>query len=525
MPTSRREFLNHSTALTAGALLGGSLISACGGSASTAASSSAATGTPVRGGKLRVAITGGGSSDSLNPLTPVNNTDYARVRALFDQLVLTSSAALPTLQLAQELTPNRDYTEWTLRLRRGVTFHDGKEATADDLLYTLKAIFNPKAPTNATGPLKAVNMAGVTKRDRYTLTIPLHTPSAILDQTLAATGVPLMPVGFDVKHPVGTGPFKYASFTPGQQSVFTRFPDYWAAPQPYADELIITDYTDETSQINALVSGQADLANGLSVAGAGEAGGGGAKVVYSPGGGWNPFTMRTDVAPFSDVRVRQAMRLIVDRPQMRSLVFGGHGVLASDVFGIWAPEYDHSLPQRQQDIQQAKSLLKAAGRSDLRVQLVTGNIAQGIVSMAQLFATQAKSAGVTVSLNQVTPTSFYGQSYLKWVFAQDYWYYNYYLGQVSTATLPSSPFNETHFNNPTYTSLYAQAIRQGDLAKRAEIAHEMQKIDYDEGGYIIPLFVPVIDAYAPKVHGAAVEPSKVGASFNDWDFQSLWFKS
>jgi len=529
MAASRREFLKRSAAATAGVVVGAPLLSACGGSGSGSSpgssASSAATGTPVRGGRLRLAITGGGSSDQLNPLTSVNNADYARARALFNQLASTSAAGDPVLELAEEITPNRDLTEWTVRLRKGVLFHDGKEMTADDLIYTLQTVFNPKAPATAAGPLKALELKRVKKRDPYTLTLPLSSPSAILVQTLAAAGLAVIPVGFDTKRPIGTGPFRYVSFTPGAQSTFDRFADYWDAPKPYIDQLVITDYTDETSQLNALTSGQADLANGLSVTGAQQAAAEGAHVVYSPGGGWNPFTMRVDVKPFSDVRVRQAMRLIVDRPQMQEVVFGGHGELASDVFGIWAPEFDHDLPQRHQDIPQAKSLLKAAGYSDLTVQLTTSDIAQGVVNMAQIFVEQAKSAGVTVTLNQVTPTDFYGPNYLKWVFAQDYWYYNYYLGQVSTATLPSAPFNETHFDNPTYNSLFAQAVKQPDLTKRADIAHEMQMIDYNEGGYIIPFFVPVIDGFAVKVHGPGVEPSKVGASFNDWDFSSVWIKS
>ena len=120
----------------------------------------------------------------------------------------------------------------------------------------------------------------------------------------------------------------------------------------------------------------------------------GKNVLLSAGGGWNPFTMRVDTGTFSDVRIRQAMRLVVDRQQMLDLVFGGFGTLGNDLFGIWAPEYDHSLPQRHQDIDQAKSLLKAAGAEGLHVTLVTSDIAQGTVLAAQVFAQQASEAGI-----------------------------------------------------------------------------------------------------------------------------------
>ena len=174
--------------------------------------------------------------------------------------------------------------------------------------------------------------------------------------------------------------------------------------------------------------------------------------------------MRVDTAPFSDVRVRQALRLVVDRQQMLDLVFGGFGTLGNDLFGIWAPEYDHSLPQRHQDIDQAKSLLKAAGAEGLHVTLVTSDIAQGTVLAAQVFAQQASAAGVSVSVDDVTVNEFYGTNYLKWPFAQDYWFYNFYLPQVSLATLPTAPFNETHWNNARYNSLYAQAIATTDAS-------------------------------------------------------------
>jgi peptide/nickel transport system substrate-binding protein len=246
----------------------------------------------------------------------------------------------------------------------------------------------------------------------------------------------------------------------------------------------------------------------------------GKNVLISQGGGWNPFTMRLDVAPFSDRRVRQALRLVVDRPQMLEILFSGHGTLGNDVFGIWSSDYDHSLPQRHQDIDQAKSLLKAAGHEGLTVTLVTSDIGQGTVEAAQVLAQQATAAGITVNLDTVTVTDFYGPGYLKWVFAQDYWYYNFYLPQVSLATLPASPYNECHFGNPAYNKLYAEAIATIDNAKRQELAHEMQLIDYTEGGYIIPFFPPVIDGYGANVNGLV--PTKGGLSLNGYDFKQLW---
>ena len=172
--------------------------------------------------------------------------------------------------------------------------------------------------------------------------------------------------------------------------------------------------------------------------------------------------MRVDVAPFSDARVRQAMRLLVDRQEMLSELFKGHGTIGNDIFSPWDPAYNHSLPQRRHDPEQAKSLLKQAGHESLSVELVTAPISQGTVNMAQLFAQQAKAAGVNVQLRQVTSTDFYGPNYLKWPFAQDYWGYDFYFPQVGQGMLPDSPYNETHWNDPQYNSLYSEGLRTTD---------------------------------------------------------------
>ncbi len=95
--------------------------------------------------------------------------------------------------------------------------------------------------------------------------------------------------------------------------------------------------------------------------------------MVSDSAAWNGLVMRVDKAPFNDVRVRQAMRLAINRPQFRDLVYGGRGLLGNDMFGIAAAEYDHSIPQRQQDIEQAKSLLRAAGQSGVTVQHADDN--------------------------------------------------------------------------------------------------------------------------------------------------------
>jgi peptide/nickel transport system substrate-binding protein len=518
---TRQELLRAAGA-GAFALSAGNLLAACGGGSSSSGTSAATTaaGPVKRGGTLRAGFGGGNNADTLDAINPINHIDFARIYQLYDELVAFDKDAKPQMALAESITPNASATEWTIRLRPGVTWHNGKDFGADDVIHTFETIMNPKSPGPGASAMAAMDVAGIKKLDKLTLRIPFKTPYAPFIDTLPCYYYHIIPVGYDPKNPVGTGPYKYKSFTPGQQSVFTKNENYWQSGLPYTDEVVITDYADETSQINALVGGQADVVDLLTSDAINSVQSGGGNILISSGGGWTPFTMRVDAAPFNDVRVRQAMRLAVDRKQMLDLLFGGNGTLGNDVFGIWDPEYDHALPQREQDLEQAKSLLKQAGHEGLSVQLVTGPIAQGTVKAAQVLAQQATGAGMNINLRQVTVTEFYGNNYLKWVFAQDYWTYDPYLPQVGFATIKTSPFNETHFNDPQYTKLYREGLATLDAAKRKQILAEMQRIDYDRGGYIIPFFPPVIDGYSKKVNGDV--QGKTGWGFNTYDLKRLW---
>jgi peptide/nickel transport system substrate-binding protein len=214
------------------------------------------------------------------------------------------------------------------------------------------------------------------------------------------------------------------------------------------------------------------------------------------------------------------MRLIIDRQQMLNVVFLGHGIIGNDVVSYFDPSYDHSLPQRHQDIDQAKSLLKAAGRENLTTTFVTAPMGQGAVQSAQVLAQQAKAAGVTINLRQLTVTDFFGPNYLKWVFSQDTWQAFPYFPMVAFGLLGNAPANETHFHDPQYEALYTQGLKTVDKDKRTEIAHEMQKIEYDRGGYIIPFFSPTIDATAKNVMGT--KEGKTGVPFNQHDYTKVW---
>jgi peptide/nickel transport system substrate-binding protein len=517
----RRELLRRAGASALAVAGGGGLLSACGSASPKAAT---ATGKPQRGGTLRIGMTGGSNADTLDPYLQLSLMDTARDLQLHDSLTVIDRNARTQLSLAEEITPNKTATEWTIRLRPDVTFHDGKPVTSDDVLYTFQRIVDPKNPGNGVPLLTSVDIKRLKKLDARTLRVPCHTPFATLPETLGNyQQFVIVPRGYDAKKPIGCGPFKFKSFRPGVESVFVRNEDYWQPGKPYIDELVITNFADEQAQVNALLSGQVDGISSLSSdsIAAIKARGGSFKLYTSNSGGWNPFVMRCDTPPFDDVRVRQAFRLLVDREEMLRVVFGDGGEIGNDIVSIWDPAYDREIPQRKHDVEQAKALLAQAGHGGgLTVELVTADISQGVVKSAQVFAQQAKAAGVNVRVRKVTTTELFGPNYLKWPFTQDYWYYNPYFSQVALATGPGSPYNTTHFKDKQYEGLYAKGLAELDEAKRIDIAHQMMEIEYERGGYIIPYFTPVIDAVSSSVQG--VMTSKPGTPFNQFDFKSLW---
>jgi len=511
---SRRAFLQY--AAVGAAALGVGALDAC-SSSSTPAPASTASLAPRRGGQLRVGVSGGGPSDSLDANDSVLATDFVRLLQLYDTLTEYDDNAGLRMALAEELTPNANATSWTIRLKQGITFHNGKPLGAEDVLFTFTRILTDHFP--GILPIIPLDLKNAKVMDPLTVRIPTHFPFATLPTMVPGILDAIVPVGFVPKNPVGTGPFKVQSFTPGQQSVFVRNPDYWRA-EPYLDSVIITDYADETSMLNALESNQVDCITPLSYASVPALRSAGQKVLISDGGSWLPFNMRIDQAPFNEPDVRLAFKLMVNRDEMRSVVFGGNGILGNDIFGYFDPAYDQSIPQREQDIPQAKSLLAKHGLSGLQTTLVTSDFHQGAVALATVFKQQAAAAGVTVNIRQVTPTQLYGPQYGTWTFSQDYFNSVSYLRSAALTTLPGGVWNDTHFTNPQYVSLYHQALATTDDQVRAGIIHEMQMIDWNLGGTIIPFFIPNIDGYQSKVVGPV--PAKDGNGLGNFQFRTFW---
>ena len=510
---SRRDLLR------AGALLGLGAVAGC-TSQDSRSISAAALGPSKHGGVLRVGMVGGSNADVLDPHHPPTYPDQARVSNLYEPLFLHDVSYNVQPVLAESIEPSDHGSTWTLRLRDGVEFHNGKRLDVDDVIFTFRRIVSTQANDGAAA-LGIIDFAGLRRLDARTLRIPLKQPYALFQDELAQYYNPIVPVGFDPAKPVGTGPFRFGSFTPGDRSSFPRFTGYWRDDQPYVDELVIIDLADDEAQLKALLGGEVEAIDNLPPTRIATVKAAGANVLVSETGAWTPFTMRVDTPPFADVRVRQAMRLIVDREQMVSLALNGQGRIGNDLYAPFDVAYAKQLPQRQQDLGQARSLLHSAGHDGLQVELVTSTaIDAAAVAAAQLFAQQAKGAGVDVRVRTVDSGTFYGSQYLSWTFAQDYWFTRAYLPQVAQGSLPDSPYNECHWNDPTFISLIASARAELDAGRRNQLLQDAQGLEYDHGGYIVWGFKNQVDAYSNKVTGFV--PDR-GLPLSSFQFRTISF--
>lgn len=527
-PSTRRGFLAVGAGTAASLAL-----AACGSSSSsktgtTAASSGQlpATGTPKRGGKLRVASLGGGSTETLNPLLAgINAIDIGRGQMLFDWLVgppLLSGEA--PLRLAESMEPNSDASEWTIRLRKGVEWHDGSPLTADDLMYTLNYIANPKNAVLNGFMGSFWDLKNMKKLDSLTVKLPLTTPIGDLQAFLGAgAALGLIKNGTtDFNHPIGTGPWKFVSWTQGQHSLFARNDNYWESGVPYLDEIEMISIVDETARLNAVLGGQVDASAQMPYA-QGKAyasGNGPVNVLVNNGISEVYFTMGSQQKPFTDVRVRQAFRLMVDRQALINSVQSGYGEVLNDLWGKGFPYYDDSLPQRTQDIEQAKSLLKQAGYEDLSVTLSTSEASAGQAPAATLFAQQVEAAGVKVNVRKLPEASYYSTGWPNYQFGQTSFQATTIPYYYASEMLPGAPYNDTQWKDPKSLSLLHAAIGDPNKSSATEKWAEFQKDNYERGAQIHWGTAPYIDLVSKKVR--AQPPQSGFYDFGGYNFNHYW---
>jgi peptide/nickel transport system substrate-binding protein len=515
---SRRELLERGAAAGLALGLSGWLAESAG---------AAVRATPKRGGTFRVALVGGSaSSEQLDPHSnTVSDLDVSRFENVYSKLTDLNAKGSYEMQLAQSMEPNAKADVWQVKLKRGVQWHDGSELTADDVIYSYTRILDPANKLASAAPnISMIDPKRLKKIDKYTVEIGLKQPWSDLPAQVGQRYCSIIKNGtssFTVDNSNGTGPFKLTAWTPGDSYDLAANSNYFESGKPYVSTVKVISITDPTARVNALISGQVDASESVPAAQVQVLKGRGLQPLIAQGGGWTPLYMNTRTAPFTDVRVRQAMKLLIDRKKVLAASLQGYGSIGNDLFARWDPLYDKGIPQRQYDPEKALALLKAAGQDKTRFTLYTSDAVADMVPTALVFAQNAKAAGVSVTVSKQPADSYWTSTYGKKPFAFSAWGYRPFLAQWLQSY---SVFNkdETFWANAAArkaNSIVRQLAATADPGKRRELAHEAQRIEWDDGGYVIPYFVGKIDGLAKNVHGIIPH---IFTSLGWYHFKDAW---
>lgn len=473
---------------------------------------------PRRGGSLRLGIIDGERSGNLDAHKPVGVASIIRGFAMYAKLWEWSSHMQPQLALAEFAEANANASAWDIRLKQGLEFHHGKTITADDVIFSIRRLTDPDLASPYGALVSPVDRDKLQKLDERTVRIPIREGRGFvaLPETWTNFGG-IVPTDYHpVTNPVGAGPYRIRDNQPGRRSTYSRFENYFKEGRPYPDELEIVEFKDQTSRIAALLAGQIDLANAVLPEHAGLVRRDSrARILVSSTDGWQSFDMNTRQGPFADPRVRKAFRLLADRDELVRRALQGEGRVANDLYAPQDPTFDTSIPQRRQDLAQARALLREAGQENLSTEFVVGPLH---VAAAQVFAEQARKIGVTLNIRQVDNATFLGPAKTTWPISTGGTLGLPWLASALSIDAPTSAANKTNFKDARFTALFEQALATRDVARRATLVHQMQAIQHEEGGLLIWGFANTLDGVGPRVGGIEAEHSH----FPTWRFDKMW---
>jgi peptide/nickel transport system substrate-binding protein len=524
---SRRELLRRGALVGISAPVLGGVLAACG---SSSPSSSSSTSAPAStGATINVGIVT--PAGAINPLTVADQGGLDMLGQTGEYLTFSDQTLTLQPQLATKWTSNSTADVWTFTIRQGVKFSNGHPLTADDVVYTYQLQTNPKSSSNALSAFGGVLVpSGVQKVDDYTVAFHLAAPNGNFPYLTSSDNynMIILPSGYNPadwqSSFVGTGPFVLKSYTTNTGATFTRNNSYWGTKAKPAGTNF-TFYASQTPAISALASGAIDVLGQFSVSGGEELLSGGYNVIKLKSSAHRELSMRNDIAPFTDPRVRQAIALTLDRPAIISALFKGYADLGNDSpFAPVFPSTNTSVPQRAQDIAKAKSLLAAAGHSKGFATQLIGNDVLEIPDYAQIVAQSAKAIGVDISVKMEATSVYYGKATFgnsDWLDATmslvDYGHRsvpNVFLTaplQTIDATTGTGSWNAAHFNNAQYNKLSAQYIAAVDLGTQRTLAGQIETLLLDQTPIIYGYFYNYLTATAKTVTGAY--PTAIGHIF------------
>lgn len=468
-------------------------------------SSAFAADTPQKGGRLRLGLSGGSTTDTLDPGTI---TDIGTRTLIFGTSgnnlaeVDANNNVVPELAESWESSP--DAKKWIFKLRKGVQFHNGKSFDADDVIYSMNHHRSEKSTSGAKGLVKAIT--SIEKEDKYTIAFELESGNADFPYLLTDYHFVIAPKGDDFKSGIFTGAYIIKNFEPGVRALVTKNPNYFKSDRGWFDEVELLTINDVNARTNALKTGQIDAMNRCEL-----------KtvrfmkrlkdieVMQQDGFKHYTFAMQTNRAPFDNRDVRLALKHGIDREQMVQTILQGFGSIGNDhPISRSNRFFAKELPQRPYDPDKARFHLKKAGLESLTVPLHTADAAfVGAVDAGVLYKEQAAKAGINIDVVREPNDGYWSNVWMKKPFCAVYWGGRPTEDMMfSTAYAKGAVWNDTSWDNPKFNELLVAARSELDDNKRRTMYADMQEITSNDGGVVVPMFSTDVSACSTKVgHG------------------------
>ncbi len=494
----RREFMGRAAALGITTAL-----------ASTMASRAVKAAEPKKGGRLRQALTGGGTGDTLDPAQILDsymiNVSFGMLRNNLTEIDQDNSLIG---ELAESWEASDDAVTWTFKLRQGVEFHNGKTLDANDVVASInhhrgeesgsaaKPIVDPITDVKADGPDTVVFTLSGGSADFPFLVSDYHLGicPAKDDGTI------------DWESGVGTGGFSLVSFDPGVRTMVKRNPNYWKEGRAHFDEVESVFISDVNARTSALQTDELDVITNLDLNTIHLLKRAPGVVAFHTNGNKHvTLPMLTDKDPFTNNDIRLALKYALDREQWLQFIAKGLGEVGNDYPIGPANIYratPEEIPQRVYDPDKAKHHLKQAGLENLSIEISMADTAfDGAVDAGQLYRETAKAAGIDLKVVREPDDGYWSNVWLVKPWCASYWggrpTEDWIFSQIYSS---GADWNETHFENERFNQLLVEARGELDTGKRREMYVEMQRILHDEGGAVIPLFLAYTHAARDRVH-------------------------
>jgi peptide/nickel transport system substrate-binding protein len=466
---------------------------------------------PKKGGTLRIGMEGGSASDSFDPHTYADSIMIAASLGVMNGLVEFDAEGNPTGELLESWEAQPGAQEWVFNVRQGITFSNGKTLDADDIIYSIQYHRTETSKSPAKGILASI--AEIKALSPTQVGITLTEGNADFPYLLGDYHLIVVPNGHtDWENPIGTGAYVLESFEPGVRIAMKARGDYWKPGRGNFDAVEILYIQDPAARTAALQSGQVDCINRVDARTVDTLMQDPNVVVTRAKGTGNRFCFvnRVTMDPYTNKDLRLALKWGIDREKIINQVYSGYAIPGNDhTIDPFNPYFNTELPQRTYDPDKAAFHFKKAGISPgTTLELQTSEGAWGsAVDCAQIYQESLKGCGIDLTVNKVSGDGYWSNVWLKVPFCAVYWGRRMSADQAFTEVYGGkSEWNDTDWRREDFDALVAQARVELDDAKRREIYFKCQEMIHDDGGMICFAITDGLDAYSPKVQGAAAHP-------------------